>query len=137
MNNNEVNDISSQLTEITELSSTNTKIPEEVQLIVDALDDKRAKDIVVLNLHSVSESLDYFVVATGESGLQLGALEDSVKMKMKEHGYIPNGVEGPPERWLLMDYVTVLVHIMSAEAREFYDLESLWADAVRIEVTPS
>ncbi len=113
------------------------EVPKEIQLIVDALDDKRAKDITVLDLRKVSESLDYFIVATGESSLQLSALEDSVKMKLKDEGVLPKGVEGPPNRWLLMDYVNAVVHIMSPEARDFYDLESLWADAERLEVVPN
>ncbi|MFO7545329.1 MAG: ribosome silencing factor [Trueperaceae bacterium] len=111
-------------------------VPDDVQLIVDALDDKRAADIAVLDLRSVSETLDWFVVATGESSLQLKALEDSVRERMKAHGYLPRGVEGPSVRWVLLDYGVVVVHVMSPEAREFYDLEGLWADAERIDVTP-
>jgi len=111
--------------------------PDDVQLIVDALDDKRAADIAVLDLRSVSDTLDWFVVATGESSLQLKALEDAVRERMKEHGHLPRGVEGPSVRWVLLDYGVVVVHIMSPEARSFYDLEGLWADAERIAVTPS
>lgn len=77
------------------------------------------------------------MVATGESSLQLTALEDSVRMRLKDAGFLPKGVEGPPNRWLLMDYITVIVHIMSPEARDFYDLESLWADAERLDVVPN
>lgn len=110
--------------------------PSEVQLIVDALDDKRAKDIIVLDLATASETLDYFVVATGESSLQLKALEDSVREQLKAAGVLPRGVEGPSTRWTLIDYGSVVVHIMSPEARDFYDLEGLWADAEQLEVTP-
>lgn len=116
--------------------SENNEIPAEVQLIVDALDDRRAKDIVVLDLHEVSESLDYFIVATGESVLQLKALEDSVRERLKDSGVRPRGVEGPSNRWILLDYGNVVAHIMSPDARSFYDLEGLWADARRLEVTP-
>jgi ribosome-associated protein len=112
-------------------------LPEEVQLIVDALDDKRAKDIVVLDLAEVSDTLDYFIVATGESHLQLRALEDGVRERLKEHGYQPRGVEGPSDRWVLIDYGGVVAHIMSPEARGFYDIEGLWADARRVQVTPA
>ena len=107
-----------------------------MQRIVDALDDKRAKNVVVLDLHSTSETLDYFIVATGESTLQLRAMEDGVKESLKETGTLPKGIEGPSTRWILMDYGFVIVHIMSPEARDFYDLEGLWADAARLEVTP-
>ena len=114
-----------------------TSLPEEVQLIVDALDDKRAKDIVVLDLTEVSATLDYFVVATGESHLQLRALEDGVRERLKERGFQPRGVEGPSDRWVLIDYGGVVAHILSPEARAFYDIEGLWADARRVAVTPA
>lgn len=111
-------------------------VPEEVQLIVDALDDKRAKDVVVLDLTGVSESLDWFIVATGESSLQLQALEDGVRERLKDGGHQPKAIEGPSARWVLMDYGFVVAHLMSPEARDFYDLEGLWADAERVTVTP-
>jgi len=104
---------------------------------VDALDDKRAKDIVVLDLIAISATLDYFIVATGESVPQLKALQDGVKERLKDEGTFPKGIEGPSNRWVLLDYGNVVVHLMSPEAREFYDLEGLWADAERLEVAPS
>ena len=118
------------------MTDSRASIPEEVQLIVDALDDRRAKDIVVLDLHEVSDNLDYFIVATGESQLQLKALEDSVRLKLKDSGVMPKGIEGPSNRWILLDYGSDITHIMSPDARSFYDLEGLWADADRLEVTP-
>lgn len=111
--------------------------PAEVQTIVDALDDKRAKDVTVLDLRGVSTSLDFFVIATGESSLQLKALEESVRERMKAGKVLPNGVEGPSDRWVLIDYGTVIVHLMSPEARDFYDLEGLWADATPLDIAPS
>lgn len=115
----------------------NPEVPPEIQVIVDALDDKRAVNLVVLDLRSVSDSLEYFVIASGESSLQLKALEESVRERMKANKQLPSGVEGPSERWVLVDYPGVVVHLMSPEAREFYDLEGLWADAERLEVAPS
>jgi ribosome-associated protein len=111
-------------------------VPDEVQLIVDALDDKRAKDIAVLRLEEVSETLDWFVVATGESSLQLQALEDGIRERLKAAKVPLKAVEGPSSRWVLMDYGFVVAHLMSPEAREFYDLEGLWADAPCVPVTP-
>ncbi len=108
-----------------------------MQLIVDALDDRRAKDITVLNLRDVSETLDFFIVATGESSVQLRAMEERVRERLKETGIHPKGVEGPSTRWTLIDYGFIVVHVMSPEAREFYDLEGLWADADMLTVTPS
>ena len=91
----------------------------------------------MLDLSTVSTSLDYFILATGESSPQLKALEDSVLETLKEQGIRPKAVEGPSQRWTLVDYGDVVVHIMSPDAREFYDLEGLWADAERLGVTPS
>lgn len=114
-----------------------TDLPEGVQSVVDALDDKRAVDVVVLDLRGVSDSLDCFIVATGESSLQLKALEESVHARQKAEGRLPRGVEGPSDRWVLLDYGPVVVHLMSPEARDFYDLEGLWADAERVDVKPN
>lgn len=111
--------------------------PEDIQAIVDALDDRRAKDVKVLDLREVSSSLDFFVIATGESSLQLKALEESVRERMKAGRVLPDGVEGPSDRWVLLDYGTVVVHLMSPEARDFYDLEGLWADATELPVIPN
>lgn len=109
----------------------------EIQLIVDALDDKRAKDVRVLDLAPLTASVEAFVIATGESIPQIKALEDAVRAEMKAAGHMPRGVESPSTRWVLLDFGSVVVHVMSEEAREFYDLEGLWADAEPIEVTPS
>lgn len=111
-------------------------VPEEIQLIVDALDDKRAIDVRVLHLEAVSETLEWFVVATGESSLQLRALEDGVRERLKGAKVPLRAVEGPSSRWVLMDYGTFVVHLMSPEARAFYDLEGLWADAPLVPVMP-
>ncbi|MDQ3398664.1 MAG: ribosome silencing factor [Deinococcota bacterium] len=105
-------------------------------MIVDALDDKRGQDIVVMDLTSVSDALDYFVVATGASSLQLKAMEEGVREKLKD--VLPlRSVEGPSTRWVLIDFYHIVIHVMSPEARDFYDLEGLWADAKRLEVQPS
>lgn len=109
----------------------------ELQWIVDALDDKRAKDVRVLDLQPLTASLDCFVIATAESQPQIQALEDAVKERMKDHGRLPRHVEAPSSRWVLLDYGGVVVHLMSPEAREFYDLEGLWADAEALDVTPA
>ena len=128
------------MNEAENLSPTGLKpvvtIPEEIQLIVDALDDKRALDVKVLELAAVSETLDWFIVATGESSLQLRALEDGVRERLKGAKVPLRAVEGPSSRWVLMDYGTFVVHLMSPEARAFYDIEGLWADAPLVPVTP-
>lgn len=111
-------------------------IPTEVQLAVNILDDKRAEDIVVLNLMEVSDSLDWFVIATGTSTPHLRSLDEEVRAKLKDAGFEAVSLEGPSERWVLLDFASVTVHIMSRDAREFYDLEGLWGDAEEVDVQP-
>lgn len=77
------------------------------------------------------------MIASAESQPQMTALEDAVKERMKAHGRLPRSVEAPSSRWVLMDYGGVVVHLMSPEAREFYDLEGLWADAEVLDVVPT
>ncbi len=104
-----------------------------IHLVKEALEDKKAENVVVLDLTGVSDTLDYFVIATGTSQPHLQALERAVREKLLEdQGIRANNVEGPSPRWVLLDYGPVLVHLMSAEAREYYDLEGFWADAKRI-----
>jgi len=103
-----------------------------IRQIKEALEDKKAENVVALDLTAVSDSLDYFVIATGTSQPHLQALERAVREKLQEEGIRANKVEGPSPRWVLLDYGPVLVHLMSAEAREYYDLEGFWADAKRI-----
>src|SRR5690606_40675620 len=105
-------------------------IPDDVQVIVDALDDKRAADIAVLDLRSVSDTLDWFVVATGESSLQLKALEDSVRERIKAHGHLPRGVEVPSLLWVLLDYGVAVVLVLLPLAQSFYHLDAPQADTV-------
>ena len=100
--------------------------------IKSALDDKKAEHVVALDLTEVSESLDYFVIATGTSQPHLNALERAVRERLTEEGIRVNKVEGPSPRWVLLDFGSVLVHLMSAEAREYYDLEGFWADAKKV-----
>lgn len=105
---------------------------QQIELIKQALDDKKAENVVALDLTSVSDSLDYFVIATGTSQPHLNSLERGVRERLEEEGVRANKVEGPSPRWVLLDYGNVLVHLMSAEAREYYDLEGFWADAKKI-----
>ncbi len=105
---------------------------ELITKITQALEDKKAENVVALDLRKVSDSLDYFVIATGTSQPHLQALQDHVQEELRAGGIRPDAVEGPSSRWWLLSYGPVLVHIMSPEAREYYDLEGFWADAERL-----
>jgi ribosome-associated protein len=98
--------------------------------------DVKAQDIVELDLRGVLGYTDYFVIATGGSDRQVKAVHDRIHENMKkDHGLLPRRVEGLSEsRWILMDYLDVIVHIFTAEAREYYRLEQLWGEAPKREV---
>lgn len=97
---------------------------------------RRAEDIRVLDLTEVSSSLDYFVICTAAAGLQLNAIQQRVREAAAEVGLPTPSIEGPSERWLLLSFGSITVHIMTKEAREYYDLEGLWSDAEPIEFEP-
>lgn len=98
--------------------------------------DVKAMEIVELDLRGVLGYTDYFVIATGGSDRQVKAIHDRIHENMKkDHGLLPRRVEGVSEsRWILMDYLDVIVHIFTAEAREYYRLEQLWGEAPKREV---
>jgi ribosome-associated protein len=93
--------------------------------------DKKAIDLVELDLRGIIGYADYFLVATGNTDRQTKAIHDGIIEGMKhEHGVLPRRVEGMPEaRWILMDYLDVVVHVFTPETREFYRLEQLWGEA--------
>lgn len=107
---------------------------QQLRAIVDAARERRAEDVTVLDLTGVSSTLEYFVICTATAGLQLSAVQENVRQKAQEAGLPRPSVEGPSERWLLLAFSgSVVVHIMTKDAREYYDLEGLWSDAERLE----
>lgn len=96
---------------------------------------KKAEEVLLLDVRGLTSYADYFVVMTAESDRQAGAIADHVDEEMKKAGHAKVGVEGyEAGRWILVDYGDVVCHVMSREAREFYDLEGLWADAPRTQI---
>ena len=94
------------------------------------LDDKKAQDVRVMHIGTLTSIGDYFVVATGTSTTQVKALADEIDKKMSEEGINPKRIEGyNSASWILMDYYDIIVHIFLNETREFYALERLWNDA--------
>jgi ribosome-associated protein len=94
---------------------------------IEAALDKKAQDAVVLELGDVCSFTDYFLICTGTSTRQNQSISDHIQETLKKFGVRPLHVEGHSEgEWILMDYVDFVVHIFSARAREFYDLERLW-----------
>ena len=101
---------------------------ELTRLLVDALQEKKGLDILVLDIHSQAVFADYFIICSGESEPQLRALMQAVQAEAKEKGdRRPKGVEGnPADGWILVDFGDVVVHLFMVEKRAYYDLESLW-----------
>jgi ribosome-associated protein len=100
--------------------------------------DKKAIDIVALDLRGVAGYTDFFVIASGNTDRQTKAIHDAIHIGLKNHhGLLPRRVEGLTEsRWVLMDYLDVVVHVFTPETRDFYRLESLWGDVPRIDYDP-
>ena len=104
--------------------------------IVRGMQEKKAFDIVLLNLKNVKNAIaDYFVICSGSSDTQIAAISDSIDEQVhNELAQSPWHREGTEnKRWILLDYVDVVAHVFSSESREFYSLESLWGDAVQTE----
>ncbi|HET7677920.1 MAG TPA: ribosome silencing factor [Candidatus Limnocylindrales bacterium] len=98
--------------------------------VVDLAADKKAADIVLLGVGSLTSLADYFVICSGGSERQLGAIADGISEGMREVGVRPIGREGAAgAHWVLLDFGAVIVHIFAAPERDFYQLERLWADA--------
>ena len=97
-------------------------------------DDKKAENIVVLDVKKVSSITDYFVIASGSSEPHLRAISDEVIDKLRDdYNLRPRAIDGNLQAaWLVLDYFDVIVHIMRSDVRERYDLESLWGDAPRV-----
>ena len=106
--------------------------PEElVSALAGYAADKKAIELVELDLRGILGYTDYFVVCSGNTDRQTKAIADGISEGMKkDHGLIPRRVEGLPEaRWILMDYLDVVVHVFTPDARDFYRLEQLWGEA--------
>jgi ribosome-associated protein len=98
--------------------------------IVDLAADKKAADIVLLEVRALTTLTDYFVIASGGSERQLRGIADGIVEGLKESDLLPIGREGgPTDHWLLLDYGSVVVHVMATPEREYYALEKLWSEA--------
>jgi len=101
-------------------------------------DNKKAEDLVILDVRKLSSITDYFVIASALSDPHLRAVVDEITDKLRqEHGLRPKAVDGrPPTPWLVLDYFDVIVHVMRTDVRDRYDLEGLWGDAPRVRSRP-
>ena len=104
---------------------------ELARTIAEYASDKKAIDLVELDVAEILDYADHFVVCSGNTDRQTKSIADGIQEGLKkDHGIVPRRIEGLPEaRWILMDYLDVVVHIFTPEAREFYRLEQLWGEA--------
>ena len=108
---------------------------ELVKKVVEALEDKKAEDITVIDIHGISSIADYFVIANGSNSNQLAAMQDAVDEAMYTNGVHSKQIEGNSNStWILMDYQDIIVHLFSKEDRLFYDLERIWKDGKIIDI---
>ena len=116
------------------------KSSKELALIAaEAAAEKKAEDIVALEVSELLVVTDYFVVATGKSDIQVRAIADEVEHQLLEQGRVkPIGREGVSEgKWVLLDFGDLVIHVFQPEEREFYRLEKLWAEAPRLSMPES
>lgn len=98
------------------------------------LDSKKAERLNIIRIDDISSLADYFVIASGTGNTHVRALADELEEKLKLEGVAPARVEGyRSDSWILLDYSSVVVHVFTPEARDFYDLDRLWADGVKVE----
>jgi ribosome-associated protein len=111
------------------------RLPTDVKLAVAAALDKKALDVVALDLRKASAFTDFFVICTGGNLRQVKAIADGVEEALRAKGLKPALTEGYRRGdWVLIDYFDFIVHVFSPHTREFYSLERLWGDAKRIEI---
>lgn len=107
----------------------------ELRSAIEASLDKKAADVVVLDLRGLASFTDFFLLCTGRSNRQLKTISDAIEDALTKIRVKPDHIEGYPRGdWLLMDYVDFVVHIFTPRSRSHYDLERLWGDAGRLEV---
>lgn len=107
----------------------------ELRTAAEAALERNARDAVVLDLRGLSDVTDYFLILTGDSDTHTRAVSENVVQRMKDAGFRPVGIEGMNHgRWVLIDFVGLIVHVFLAPVREFYRLERLWGDAPAYEL---
>lgn len=115
--------------------SSSPRLPAPLKLGITAALDKKARDVVVLDLRRASAFTDFFVICTGTNVRQVQAIADAVREALRTKGLRPALIEGYERaEWVLIDYFDFIFHIFSPATREFYALERLWGDARRIDI---
>jgi ribosome-associated protein len=111
------------------------RLPYDVKVALNAAEDKKAVDVIVLDLRKSSAFTDFFVICTGGNIRQVQAIADGIEEALAQKGLKPALTEGYERgQWILIDYFDFIVHIFSPATRDYYGLERLWGDAKKIEI---
>jgi len=115
--------------------TTKEETKKRVLLFVNAALERKAEGLTVLKVHELTSLADYFILMNGSSDRQVQATSGYIRETLKNLNIVPLGVEGEQTgRWILMDYGDIVVHIFYEPVREFYDIDSLWSDAPKMEI---
>lgn len=105
-----------------------------LKIAANALNNKKARQMKVLKVDSLTSLTDYFIIASATSSTHVRALADEVEDKLKEQSVLTHHIEGRTTGWIVLDYNSVIVHIFTPTEREFYGLDSIWKDAKEIDL---
>ena len=108
---------------------------EKARAIIKVLDEKKAENTVLIKTEDKTIIADYFVITTGTSTTHVKSLCDEVEYRMGEKGITPIHIEGRDTGWILLDFNDVLLHVFTKDQREFYDIERLWSDAEKVDIS--
>ena len=109
---------------------------QKIEVIVKALDSKRAEDIQAIKIGDLTIIADYFIIADGTSNIHTKALAEEVEFKMTQLGIEPSRTEGyQGQTWIVLDYGDVVVHVFYKETRDHYNLERLWSDGTNVDIS--
>lgn len=106
-----------------------------VSTAVKAVDSKKGENIQVIGITDLTILADYFVIATGTSSTQVKALAEEVEYQLEQQGVTPHHIEGRNTPWVCLDYNSVVIHIFYKDQRDFYQLERLWEDGEKVDIT--
>lgn len=108
---------------------TQKQSKEMARLAYQAMEDKKARDIRIIDISKISVLADYFLIASGSNKNQVQAMVDNVQEELHKAGFVPKQVEGyNSANWILLDYGDIIIHVFDEENRLFYDLERIWRD---------
>ncbi|MCQ2454861.1 MAG: ribosome silencing factor [Clostridia bacterium] len=105
-----------------------------IDIAANTLNNKKAKDLNVLRVEALTSLSEYFVIATALSSTHVHSLADEVEEKLKMQGLEPDHIEGRTTGWIILDYGSVIVHIFTPDRREFYNLDRMWADGIKLDL---